>query len=307
MIEYRDVSLAYDGIEAITGFSWRLPAGALGVLIGTSGAGKSTALRMVNRLVDPSAGTVLLSGTPVMELHPVELRRRIGYVIQSVGLFPHWTIARNIATVPSLLGWPRERIRARVDELLELLRLDAREVRDKYPSQLSGGQQQRVGVARALAADPDVLLMDEPFGALDPLTRTSLQDEMLRIHEQTGKTILFVTHDIDEALKLGDVIALLDHGRLIQSGSPRAFLTQPANDFVRAFVGGDDRGLRLLAIETVRERVRVGEYFAGEPVAATMPLDRALSLMVARGVDRLAVTDDAGTRLGTIHLGDLIR
>jgi osmoprotectant transport system ATP-binding protein len=235
------------------------------------------------------------------------LRRRIGYVIQSVGLFPHWTIARNVATVPRLLGWAKSRIEARVDELLTLLRLDPGAVRHKYPHQLSGGQQQRIGVARALAADPDVLLMDEPFGALDPLTRASLQEEFLRIHEQTQKTILFVTHDIDEALLLGDEIALLDHGRLIQSGPPRTFLTEPANDFVRAFVGGDDRGLRLLAVETVRDRLHVGEYFADDPVPATMPLDRALSLMVTRGADRLGVVDAAGTFLGTIHLGDLIK
>jgi osmoprotectant transport system ATP-binding protein len=307
MIEFRGVSKRYDGVLAVDGVSLTVPAGQIGVLIGTSGSGKSTALRMVNRLIDPDAGTVHLSGTPVNELQPVELRRRIGYVIQSVGLFPHWTVERNIGTVPRLLGWPKPRIRERVEQLLDLLRLDAAAVRGKYPHQLSGGQQQRIGVARALAADPDVLLMDEPFGALDPLTRNALQDELILIHQQTHKTMLLVTHDIEEALRLGDVIAVLDHGKLVQAGAPRDLLTAPATDFVRDFFGGADLGLRLLEIETAATLLRPGEQAAGEPIPAGTSLHRALSLMVARGVDRLAVADESGAPLGTLHLADLAR
>jgi osmoprotectant transport system ATP-binding protein len=277
------------------------------VLIGTSGSGKSTALRMVNRLVEPSGGAILLSGTSIEQLPPVELRRRIGYVIQSIGLFPHWTVERNIGTVPRLLGWPKAKICDRVDELLALLRLDAAAVRHKYPHQLSGGQQQRIGVARALAADPEVLLMDEPFGAVDPLTRTALQDEIALIHQQTHKTILLVTHDIEEALKLGDFIALMDKGKLVQAGTPRDLLTAPRTDFVRDFFGGADLGLRLLAIETAETLMRAGEGDAGEAIPGSTPLHRALSLMVARGVDRLPVTDDKGAPAGTLHLADLAK
>ncbi len=307
MIEFRHVSKHYDGALAVDDLSLTIPEGALGVLIGTSGSGKSTALRMVNRLIDPSAGSILLSGTAVEQLPPVELRRRIGYVIQSVGLFPHWTVERKIATVPRLLNWPKPKIRERVEQLLELLRLDTAAVRHKYPHQLSGGQQQRIGVARALAADPDVLLMDEPFGALDPLTRTALQDELALIHQQTRKTILLVTHDIEEALKLGDVIALLDRGKLVQAGPPRDLLTSPANDFVRNFFGAADFGLRLLEIETAESLMRVGERSDGEAISPSMSLHRALSLMVARSVDRLLVVDDKGASLGVLHIADLAK
>ena len=307
MIEFRHVSKRYDGSFAVEDLSFTVAEGSIGVLIGTSGSGKSTALRMVNRLVDPTSGSVHLSGTSVDQLPPVELRRRIGYVIQSVGLFPHWTVERNIGTVPRLLGWPKAKIRERVEQLLALLRLDAGAVLHKYPHQLSGGQQQRVGVARALAADPDVLLMDEPLGALDPITRAALQDEIALIHQQTKKTILLVTHDIEEALKLGDTIALLDKGRLVQAGAPRDLLTAPANDFVRDFFGGADLGLRLLEIETAASLMRGGERCDGEAIAPDMPLHRALSLMVARGVDRLAVVDSKNMPLGVLHLADLAK
>jgi osmoprotectant transport system ATP-binding protein len=312
VIEFRNVSKRYDGSFAVDDLSFTVAEGAIGVLIGTSGSGKSTALRMVNRLIDPSSGTIHLSGTTVEQLPPVKLRRRIGYVIQSVGLFPHWTVERNIGTVPHLLGWPKAKIRDRVAQLLDLLRLDANAVRHKYPHQLSGGQQQRVGVARALAADPDVLLMDEPFGALDPITRTALQDEIAFIHQQTKKTILLVTHDIEEALKLGDTIALLDRGKLVQAGTPRDLLTAPANDFVRDFFGGANLGLRLLEIETaatvMRPEKRIdGERNEAEAIPASMSLHRALSLMVARGVDRLPVVDDKGAPQGTLHLADLAK
>ncbi|HYD31313.1 MAG TPA: ABC transporter ATP-binding protein [Azospirillaceae bacterium] len=304
MIEFQHVSKRFGPWVAVDDLSLTVGPGEFCVLVGTSGSGKSTTLRMVNRLIEPSAGSIRVAGIPVDRRRPEDLRRHIGYAIQSVGLFPHWTVERNIATVPELLGWPRGRIRDRVTELLDLLRLDPDQVRHKFPHQLSGGQQQRVGVARALAADPAVLLMDEPFGALDPLTRAALQDELARIHHQTGKTILFVTHDMDEALKLGSRIAVMDHGRLLQAGTPRAILTCPANDFVRDFVGSDELGLKLLSIETAETRVRRGEGCDGEPVAASTPLHRALSLMIARGVDRLGVVDPAGVPLGALHLAD---
>jgi osmoprotectant transport system ATP-binding protein len=306
MIEFRNVTKRFEHGTAIEDLSFAVEHGAFCVLIGTSGSGKSTTLRMVNRLIEPTSGSILLHRQPVSGLRPVELRRRIGYVIQSVGLFPHWTVARNIGTVPRLLRWPRARIDARVDELLELLQLDS-SVRDRHPHQLSGGQQQRVGVARALAADPDVLLMDEPFGALDPITRSTLQAELARIHRRTGKTILFVTHDIDEALKLGSHIIVLDRGRIVQSGTPREIVTLPVNDFVRDFAGGDDRGLRLLEIETAADAMREVDGTEGEPILGETPLDRALSLMVTRRVDRLNVVGADRRAVGTLHLADFAR
>lgn len=305
MIEFERVSKRFDRWCAVDEVTLTVPAGEFCVLVGTSGAGKSTLLRLVNRLVEPTAGRIRVAGVPVEHQRPEALRRRIGYAIQSVGLFPHWTVERNIATVPRLLGWPGVRIRDRVAELLDLLRLDPALVRGKYPHQLSGGQQQRVGVARALAADPDVLLMDEPFGALDPLTRAALQEELTRIHRQTGKTVLFVTHDMDEALMLGTRIVVMDHGRVVQADTPRAILTRPANDFVRDFVGAEDRGLKLLSVETVGSRLRRGDGAEGAPVAVSTPLNRALSLMIVRGVDRLAVVDAGGVLLGAVHLSDL--
>src|SRR5581483_12332736 len=208
--------------------------------------GKSTTLRMINRLVSFDSGAIRVGGDDVRRLPLEALRRRIGYAIQSVGLFPHWRGADNIATVPRLLGWPRARIDARVEELLLMLRLDPGTYREKYPHQLSGGEQQRVGVARALAAEPDLLLMDEPFAALDPIARTALQDEMLRIQRRTRKTIVFVTHDIDEALKLASVIGVLNRGRLVQWGTPIDIMEHPASGFVAEFVGGAASGLKLL-------------------------------------------------------------
>jgi osmoprotectant transport system ATP-binding protein len=228
-------------------------------------------------------------------------------VIQSGGLFPHWTVERNIATVPALLGWPRAKIRDRVTELMELLQLDPERFRHAYPHRLSGGQQQRVGVARALAADPDVLLMDEPFGALDPITRGALQAELARIQRGTGKTVVFVTHDMDEALKLASLVVVMEHGRLVQAASPRELLAAPASDFVREFVGSEEPGLKLLAVETVAGRVREGEAAPGDPLPRTATLRLALSEMISRRCDRLAVADDDGRVIGAVHLTDLVR
>lgn len=282
-----------------------VPTGTICALVGPSGCGKSTTLRLINRLIEPDGGRVLIDGTDAASLPAVQLRRRIGYVIQSVGLFPHWSIARNIATVPELLGWPSARIAARVDELLALVGLDPDTYRDRRPHELSGGQQQRVGVARALAADPDLLLMDEPFGALDPVTREGLQGALLDIQARTGKTILIVTHDIDEAIRLASRIAVLEAGRLVQQGSPREILTQPVNSFVESFVGGPKRGLRLLQVTRVGERADYAATAEGEPLSADAPLDAALSLMVARGADRLPVIDAQGRR-GTLALADVV-
>jgi osmoprotectant transport system ATP-binding protein len=244
---------------------------------------------------------------PPEQLPPEALRRRIGYAIQSVGLFPHWRVEDNIATVPRLLGWPRARVRDRVGELLRLLRLDPETYREKYPHQLSGGEQQRVGVARALAADPDLLLMDEPFAALDPIARAALQDELSRIQRQTRKTIVFVTHDIDEALKLASVIGVLNRGRLVQWGSPLELIKRPASDFVAEFVGGEARGLKLLGLRRVADRVRHAATAEGEPLPSDASLRDALAAMIARRVERLPVADASGRLLGSVSLADLIR
>jgi osmoprotectant transport system ATP-binding protein len=284
-----------------------VPEGAFCVLLGPSGCGKSTTLRMINRLVPFDSGMIRVGGENIRHLRQEALRRRIGYAIQSVGLFPHWRVADNIASVPRLLGWPRARVRERVEELLRLLRLDPDIYRGKYPHQLSGGEQQRVGVARALAADPDLLLMDEPFAALDPIARAALQDELLRIQRQTRKTIVFVTHDIDEALKLASVIGVLNRGRLAQWGTPREIIEQPAGDFVAEFVGGAASGLKLLGLRRVGERVRPGETAGGEPLSSDASLADALAAMIARRADRLPVADPSGRSIGAIALDDLVR
>lgn len=306
MIEFEHVSKVFDGVKAVDDLTLSIPKGAFCALIGSSGSGKSTSLRMINRLIPHSSGALRVGGEDVAAIPVETLRRRMGYAIQSIGLFPHWTVARNIAAVPALLGWPQPKIDDRVRELLALLQLDPR-FAEKYPHQLSGGQQQRVGVARALAADPEVLLMDEPFGALDPITRDALQGEMARIHRETGKTIVFVTHDMDEALRLATQIAILDHGRLVQLGSPREILTSPANDFVRDFIGRDDLGLKLLATETAADRVRPGEASEGAPIPAEASLRTALSILVARHADSAPVAAADGKPLGTLHLDDLVR
>ncbi|HEY5208817.1 MAG TPA: ATP-binding cassette domain-containing protein [Stellaceae bacterium] len=249
MIALDGVSCVIGGRRIVDRVSLTVADGEFCALVGPSGSGKSTTLKTINRLVPISDGVIRIDGADIVAANVEALRRSIGYVIQSIGLFPHWTVADNIATVPRLLGWPEDRRRHRVAELLTLLRLDPAAA-EKYPHQLSGGQQQRVGVARALAADPAILLMDEPFGALDPITRTALQTELAAIHRRLGKTILFVTHDIDEALRLADRIAILDAGRLVQVGTPEELLANPASDFVREFVG--DPELRRLALKIAR-------------------------------------------------------
>jgi osmoprotectant transport system ATP-binding protein len=248
MIQFSSVRKKYSGgAVAVEDFTLTAPTGSVTVLVGSSGCGKTTLLRMVNRMVDPSAGIVSIDGTSVAERDPVELRRSIGYVMQSGGLLPHKSVADNIQTVAKLRGVPRREREARVDELMATVGLDP-ELADRYPAQLSGGQQQRVGVARALAVDPNILLMDEPFGAVDPLVRSDLQQELLELQRRLAKTVLFVTHDIDEAFLLGDYVAILEVGaKVVQHGTPEEILANPANDFVEAFIGAD-RGARSLRV-----------------------------------------------------------
>ncbi len=306
MITFEHVSKRYGGRAAVDDVSLVVPSGEFCVFVGLSGAGKSTLLRMVNCLVKPDAGSIEFDGEDVTKVDAVALRRRFGYVIQSTGLFPHWTVAENVATVPRLLKWPRQRIRMRVEELMNLLELPPGEFAHRYPHQLSGGQQQRVGVARALAADPYCLLMDEPFGALDAVTRNTLQGEMARIHRTTGKTVLMVTHDVDEAIRLGQRIVVMDDGRLVQAATPEEILLSPATPFVEALFGGEQAGLRLLKVRHVADFVLAETAMPKETIAPEATLEAALGHMLARGVSALAVAD--GTRtLGVVRAADIVR
>jgi len=307
LIELRGVHKSFGASKAVDGVSLRIESGAITVLVGASGSGKSTLLRLINRLLECDAGQILFDGQDIRDGPAERLRRRMGYVIQSTGLFPHWTVARNIATVPTLLGWPPAQIDARVDELLELLGLDAGTYSDRYPHQLSGGQQQRVGVARALAARPTVLLMDEPFGALDPVTRTALQQQLIHIQRALGCTIVLVTHDIDEALRLGQHLVLLDQGRIVQAGTPTQLLTQPASDQVTEFLGRATLGQRLLALRQVGDILRRGEVTEGAPLRPEQTLQEALSMFLLRHSVRLPVADAQGQPLGVIHFNDLLQ
>jgi osmoprotectant transport system ATP-binding protein len=255
VLELRGVTKRYRGAprDAVNELSLTVPAGAVCVLVGPSGCGKTTALKMVNRLIEPTGGEILIDGVSVRDRPPAQLRREIGYVIQQVGLLPHLTVAANIGTVPKLLGWDRGRIRERADELLRLIGLEPEEYGHRYPAELSGGQQQRVGLARALAADPPVMLMDEPFSAVDPITRERLQNDFLRLHRRVPKTVVFVSHDIDEAVRMADLIAVMDQGRLVQCAPPAELLSAPANSFVADFVGSDRalKGLSLVRLEDI--------------------------------------------------------
>jgi osmoprotectant transport system ATP-binding protein len=324
MIEFDDIHKRYDdGTHAVRGLNFEVGEGTTTVLVGPSGCGKTTTMKLVNRLEEPTEGTVHYDGTDVRELDATELRRRVGYVIQDVGLFDHMTVGENVATVPDLKGWSDERIDDRVDELLELVDLPPEEYRERNPTELSGGQQQRVGVARALAADPDVLLMDEPFGALDPITREELQDEFLAIQEDIDTTIVFVTHSIDEALKMGDHIAVMDEGEVVQYDTPRALLDRPKSKFVEDFIGPDRtlKRLRVLQVgEVMREEVPpehedVVEAFRSDqgvmadggeliPVEPTDSTQIALSRCIQASVDALPVVEDASV-VGVVTEADI--
>jgi osmoprotectant transport system ATP-binding protein len=305
MIRLEGVSKTYaDGTTAVAELSLEVRRGELCVLVGPSGCGKTTTMKMLNRLIDPTAGRVLLDGEDVSSIDPVQLRRRVGYVIQNVGLFPHLKVRDNVATVPKLLGWDKARIRRRVDELLELVGLEPAIYRDRYPAQLSGGQRQRVGVARALAADPLVMLMDEPFSAVDPVSRERLQTEFLRLQKEVGTTVVLVTHDIDEAVRLGDRVAVLRQGgHLEQHATPATLLTSPATPFVADFVGAD-RTVKALSV-TPLDSSDLEPGTAGTSIAATADLGQALVALLA-GDGRVEVRD--GDRsLGTLTAETLVR
>jgi osmoprotectant transport system ATP-binding protein len=295
----------YDGgTRAVDDLSFTVPAGEICALVGPSGGGKTTALKLVNRLIELTSGDIRIDGRSIGSLDPTELRRGIGYVIQQVGLFPHLTIQENIGTVPRLYGRSKSWRRARAQELLELVGLDLSYAK-RYPSQLSGGERQRVGLARAVAANPWLMLMDEPFGAIDPIVRSHLQDEFLRLQQEVRKTVLFVTHDIDEAIKVGDRIAILrSGGRLAQYDTPEAILTSPADDFVADFVG-HDRALKALALHTLAE-LELRPAVDAVRVPRTMTLKDALSLLIAERADVLAVTDEDGRVLGSVTRDDLL-
>ncbi|ADV66692.1 ABC transporter ATP-binding protein [Deinococcus maricopensis] len=302
MIELQGLEKRYGAQLAVADLTVTFPAGQITALLGPSGCGKTTTLRMINRLIEPTGGSVRVDGQDVRAVRPEVLRRGIGYVIQRIGLFPHLSVARNIATVPELLGWPRARVRARVDELLDLVGLEPGVYRDKRPAELSGGQAQRVGVARALAADPPVLLMDEPFGALDPIARAALQAKVVEIQRRLHKTVVMVTHDINEALVMADMIALMNAGRLEQFGTPDDLVRRPASAFVAQFMG-EDAALEQLGGVLAANVARPGDA-AGLPVLpAGADARAALALMLRHGTDAVAVEGGAGV----VQFRDLMR
>jgi osmoprotectant transport system ATP-binding protein len=320
-LELRHVSKRYPGQReaAIGDLSLTVPAGEVCVLVGPSGSGKTTAMRLINRMIPLSDGDILLGGRSVLAREPRALRREIGYVIQQVGLFPHLTVGENIATVPRLLGWDKQRIAGRVHELLALTGLDPDEMTARYPAQLSGGQRQRVGVARALAADPPLMLMDEPFGAIDPINRARLQDEFLALQQQVRKTVVFVTHDIDEAIKMGDRIAILrEGGVLAQYDTPSEILTRPADEFVAQFVGAD-RALKRLSLTTLAELpllapddatsgangALAGAAAGARPLPRETTVHDALSQLLSGGGRPLQVSDGEGRVLGLVTLAQV--
>lgn len=296
VIRFEHVTKRYaDGTTAVDDLSFEVAEGELITLVGPSGCGKTTTMKMVNRLIEPTSGRISLDGEDIAAADPVELRRRIGYVIQQVGLFPHKTVLDNTATVPHLLGWPRKKARARAAELLDLVGLDPSVFGGRYPDQLSGGQRQRVGVARALAADPPVLLMDEPFGAVDPVVRERLQTEFLRLQSQVHKTVLFVTHDMEEAVRLGDRIAVYGHGRIEQFDAPTAVLGAPATPYVADFVGAD-RGLKRLSVTSIEP----GDLEQPPVVHLDDPLSTAVSRLAREGSRWAVVLDDEDNLHGWI-------
>lgn len=306
MIEIERVTKRYGGGgPVIDDVSMKVGAGAITVIVGTSGSGKSTLIRMINRLVEPDAGVIRIDGKPNTDLPAHELRRRIGYAIQGHGLFPHRTVAENIATVPRLLGWDRARIARRVEELLELFQLDPAIFARKHPHQLSGGQQQRIGVARALAAEPSVLLMDEPFGALDPIIRGKAQDDLLAIQRRFGTTVVLVTHDMEEAFHLGDRIAVMDKGRILQDAEPIEILARPADDFVQRLVSVGDRSFRLFGMMKVSDAVEPGEA-GGPPLAADISIREAISDLIWAGRDMAPVVSRDGTILGRVSVAAML-
>ncbi|MDQ6693764.1 MAG: ABC transporter ATP-binding protein [Chloroflexota bacterium] len=314
-IEFEHVTKRFPGTNsaAVNDVSLIVPQGNLVVLLGPSGCGKTTLLKMVNRLYEHDSGRILVEGHEARSFKVTELRRRIGYVIQSTGLFPHMTVLKNIGSVPEMLGWSRAKIEARADELLELVGLPPGEYRNRYPSQLSGGQQQRVGLARAMAADPSIMLMDEPFAAIDNITRRRLQDELLRIQGQVRKTILFVTHDVDEAIRLADRIAVMRQGKVEQYDTPLHILSAPASAFVATLAGSEDvlRRLSLLTVESAMNPAGQGNL--SKPIEEAPTLDAgsslrdALNLLLSKGTHTLSIIDSQRRTIGTVDLEGIQR
>jgi len=302
MIRLEKVTKIYPGtnVPAVNDVDLEVQKGEICVLIGSSGCGKTTLMRMINRLIPITSGTIYIDDQNILDIDPIELRRHIGYAIQQIGLFPHMTVYDNIATVPRLLKWEKKRIDERVDELLNLVQLEPAQFRHRYPRELSGGQAQRIGVARAMATDPPVMLMDEPFGAIDPINREVLQDEFLKIQSQIKKTIVFVTHDIHEAIKMGDRIALLDAGRLVQFGTPEELLTNPKNQFVKDFVGAD-RALKRLDLLKVRDAMLKNPVHCHD----TDDVESVARAMQEKGLNFLLVNDPQDRLKGYVTLRDL--
>lgn len=315
MIEVEHLFKSYDGKTIVDDVSFRVETGTFCMLVGTSGSGKSTTLRLINRLIEPDKGTIRIHGEDVTRISGDLLRRRIGYAIQGIGLFPHRTVFDNIATVPRLLKWSEDKVRARVFELLELFHLDYASFAGQYPHQLSGGQQQRVGVARALAARPDVLLMDEPFAALDPITREHLQDEMLRIQKQLGITLVMVTHDMEEAVRMGDMIAVMDEGKILQMATPETLLRDPEEGYVRSLVGGVDRSLHILSLSRVSDVLETRQMSDGAEtpdgtrqghLKPTDSLRDALCHLIWKNRQSAPVFGEHGQFVGQVRLQDIL-
>jgi osmoprotectant transport system ATP-binding protein len=306
VIEIENVTKRYGDSDVVSDVSLVIQPRTIAAIVGTSGSGKTTLLRMINRLVEPTSGVIKLDGVDNREFAGHMLRRSIGYVIQGHGLFPHRTVAENIATVPALLGWDRARITARVEELLTLFQLDPADFGPRYPDELSGGQQQRVGVARALAARPNVLLMDEPFGALDPIIRAKAQDDLLAIQKHFGTTIILVTHDVEEAIHLGHKIAVMDAGKVVQYASPADILARPATAFVEDMIGTGERPFKLLSLGAVGDAVEPGTA-EGDPIPATATQRDALAELLWSGKPALPVIGPDGASLGKVTLDGLVR
>jgi len=305
MIEIEEITKTYGDANVVDRVTVTVDPHTITVIVGTSGSGKTTLLRMINRLVEPTSGVIRIDGQDTRSVPAYELRRRIGYAIQGHGLFPHRTVGQNIGTVPKLLGWDKARTARRVDELLDLFQLDPGQYRDRMPSELSGGQQQRVGVARALAAEPNILLMDEPFGALDPIIRAKAQQDLLDIQKRFGTTVVLVTHDMEEAIHLGDRIAVMDKGQLLQYATPEEIIAHPATDFVNELIGTGERPFRLLSLASIREAVEPGEAL-GAPISADATLRDAFAELLWSGRAALPV-EEGGKLVGRVTLTELNR
>lgn len=305
MIEIDGITKTYGATTVVDDVSFTIQPGSICVIVGTSGSGKTTLMRMINRLVDPTSGSIRIDGNDTRNTPAYELRRKIGYAIQGHGLFPHRTVGQNIATVPKLLGWDKAKTAARVDELMSLFQLDPANFRDRLPNELSGGQQQRVGVARALAARPNILLMDEPFGALDPVIRAKAQEDLLAIQRQFETTIVLVTHDMEEAIHLGDMIAVMDQGKLLQFAKPAEIIAHPATPFVAQLIGTGERPFRLLSLGKVADFLEPGTA-QGEPIDAGLTLRDAYAELLWSGRDALPVHRN-GSAVGIITLAQLAR